>query len=469
MLIPFAPTHILVQTRCLMLGCLLSACSGPTSSEATPTPAPNARPALTAALTAAAPPREPAPSSRPIASSPPGGPHPFICETSNCGGNSPIVNGFPINGLNPNGTENLEHIALVPNSVISHLNNNRKCNGSLDVDKFGLIVTVPGATPCTGGDLYGATFEVENTTQKKKSSLKISDIRVQKRDDGTQIYSYEIVAFDPLKNEWSGSLCDRKEANRWRLSWNDRDMKPYPKIDDLYNYSDKSYRNTSSGQSKAAARSAHLSAAIGASIASTDNAGDNLAIVFRSEIYKEDLEVIHPKSADDAEKGWFNIACLRDSLAKIDMDNIAVHDALLKAEYINNARYQRQRLAALAMMTGKYCNRQSYTSDTLEISWFMPGNLPPDREQCNPWWKCPKIEAAWDENGAICISHTRLVQNGNRLGISVRAFPEGCDLSGCTTEKQIVAALRNECRPALPDCGPRLGDRKPIFVSTRSQ
>jgi hypothetical protein len=170
----------------------------------------------------------------------------------------------------------------------------------------------------------------------------------------------------------------------------------------------------------------------------------DVAIVFRGEVRGENSEMIPYSDHSD----WFNIACIRDALAKVDLDNIAPHE-------INpspTSNYYNKRTAALKMVTANYCDVSRYTFEGNEVGWEY-------RISPRKWgYKTSirpsgNIEAIWNEHGALCLAHTRLFSASHRINFPQKALPKNCQKDGsCLDEPSVRNELWAECKISKQSC-----------------
>src|SRR5262245_35870091 len=90
-----------------------------------------------------------------------------VCPSQNCGGNSPSINGFPINGLHTtpvsdadpsHGCPNREDVSLTLDSLEGP---HCESGAMLDVDGYMLFGSKGGRRVCEGDQLEGASFKVQ--------------------------------------------------------------------------------------------------------------------------------------------------------------------------------------------------------------------------------------------------------------------------------------------------------------------
>jgi hypothetical protein len=344
------------------------------------------------------------------------------CQTSNCGGNSPIVNRFPINGLNPAGYANSQHVRLLPGRIAS---NKPGCNkATLNVNSRNELVG-EGQGQCVHGDLAGATFEVSITEDGHTvtRSIQISAVATLHHLD---------AAFPAYMLTWRASavsLCNRTEARAFELDTGLSNDLPF--LDRRARKDDVRLTDVTVDE-RTPLRPDSIPAA-------------DLAIAFPGEVRGEDGSTI-PGSM---QAGWFNIACSRDALARADIYGIEKH----LADPTSLPNYDDRRKAALKMLTANYCDVGRYTFEDNEIEW--------ERKTPGGTWEFPgqhgskptgDFESVWDADGARCIVNSRLY---NKTGIVVlpgNLYPPGCPGNVCETQEEFLTALVKVCRGVKRSC-----------------
>lgn len=363
---------------------------------------------------------------------------PIDCSPTNCGGNSPVVNGFPINGIDPDGKINYQSIGLIKNSLESTLH--PECNGQrLALDPDGYLVA---GKDCSGEKLEGAKFAVRKDSSTQWIEIKSLWFHVTKR--GRNLVGY--IFTRPGKKR---SLCDREEAQQFLSDLNITPYTPYGPIRDplekgvqwsstesLANsrfmqlmshekprlFQDKLLR---SGQ-RIKEKPLLLQDNLLTSLELVKN--EDVALAFVGKLYMNDSN----PSEDDVD--WINFACARDSLAKLDIYDIAPST---KENGLSVISHRDKRTAGLRMLTANYCGKADrYTTGEVEIRWWWP-----TLDQSKP---SSPLEAVWDADGARCLSHSRLFESPRILSPNV--LPSGCrPPKRCTTEKQVIENIRLEC------------------------
>jgi hypothetical protein len=345
------------------------------------------------------------------------------CPTSDCGTNGPIVNRFPVNGLHANGYKNAQGVWLVPGSIQG--SRNKACDDhTLDVDGAGKLIAA-GAEGCTDRDLDGASFKLKKTDPSTQVE-RIIELVIHAADP-VKHYEHEVRGYKFTLRDSQQSVCDSREAKKIA---NALSLRKSPRFQDA------------SGLDPDVAK-ADLESGTLDRKRDNDKAISEIAIVFSGELYDAAGRML--KGSERG--GWFNIACARDALAKLDILKIAPHVSAEEA----TPEYYKIRAAGLRMMTANYCNNERYTFDGTEIEWAPFGSAqigtcvkaaPDDRT----------LEAVWDENGAVCIEHTRLYAHRNRTDFR-HLFPKPCQKLGtCQDERALVSALWSECDNVKHSC-----------------
>lgn len=306
---------------------------------------------------------------------------PMECPSWTCGSNSPLINTFPINGLHTEGCKNGERIALV-----GTLEGGTGCTGLiLDADRSGLIGrSLVGGQSCNGGALKGASFTVHVWPKDVDMKIVIQD--VVEMNAGGAIRSYLLV---PAGRQ--DSLCETTEAMHWR---SEAGLEPLD------------------GYARPGAKAKP-------DATPTPQDRSKLAIAVKGDLYQPNGQLLIEGRA-----GWFNIACARDALAKLETDALAP----------NASSGTAKRRAALNMLTANYCMKKHYTVHDIEVAWW------PNSEHTLPLRKT--AEAVWSKDGAECLSRSRLFFSPGQTWPETLLPP--CSTQPCS-ETEAVAGLRVEC------------------------
>jgi hypothetical protein len=151
------------------------------------------------------------------------------------------------------------------------------------------------------------------------------------------------------------------------------------------------------------------------------------AIVFEGDrIYAEPKTMSH--LPDD---GWFNIGCARHALAKLHLtENTIAAQGPAQAE-----THWKTRQATLKLLAADYCGAGfPFTVAGEPLLWKGRPGEPMDHFYRN--LRPTKLEARWNENGAVCLMWPRLYETES--ADARRDFPD------------IFAAIRSHC--FVPEC-----------------
>jgi ADYC domain len=303
---------------------------------------------------------------------------PYVCPPP-CGGNSPMVNSFPVNGaaIHGDGACNPEGVQIVPNSV-----NNGKCAPGSNLTFDGTnLVAVHGADKCQGDDLEHSTFEIRNS---KGTSLTLEIAKVKPVGS---VQGYRIVVAEKQtdkadkdkgeadKTDKRKSLCDPDTSNKVRSGLG---LPPYP-----------TYKIK--GQPDAA-----------------DDGNADFVVPIGGPIYSDHVKEIDKSGA------LFNLACADDALAKRTFYSL----------FENTPDSEMTDLAALRMLTATYCGRP-YTKHGMEIGWA---------KKKPATHKAGDAEARWEEDHVTCIQEPRLGLLKQK-GVMPSDLPDELTPDGCKDKK----------------------------------
>jgi hypothetical protein len=317
----------------------------------------------------------------------------FDCNTQQCGGNSPVVNGFPVNGFSKEarGACNSSGVQLLPHSL-----QGGDCGSGADLglDPSGtrLIGSRNGKVVCTGEELTGASFLVRSSTPATVA-FTITSVRPIVSTNGAG-------AFEGYRIEsGGGSACEPATALRIR-----RQLGLVPEV-----------------QQPAAALPVPAGYQFGPH--------DDLVIAVDGPLYDEKDRLV-AGSRDH----WFNLACAGDALAKRSLYGLYLAS--------DDARND----TALRMLTANYCGKP-YTVPGVELEW----------KTSNPAPEILREEAMWQGGKALCIGTPRLitvhVAKDNQLlspaDLPAQLQPGTCRGLPCDADGW-TQALRTECH--LPAC-----------------
>jgi len=126
------------------------------------------------------------------------------------------------------------------------------------------------------------------------------------------------------------------------------------------------------------------------------SAAAHSAIVFNGDKYDLDDLTVHDTGPDDR---WFNIACAATVPAKLHLTRHTNASSWEQGGDFSTDR--RERTAMLKMFMADFCgDGVSMTVDGVPLKYE-------DQYHWLPATSWTWVEALWDENGAICMSHTR--------------------------------------------------------------
>jgi hypothetical protein len=317
------------------------------------------------------------------------------CKPLDCGGNSRVVNTFPVNGFTKDGRGacNIAGVQLLPQSL-----HGGGCGSGADLglDPTGtrLIGTRRGEVVCSGKRLAGATFTVRSFA-KAKISFTIAKVREIQGLHGKTYEGYRIES-------GGASACEPGVAQRVRRQLGLVAEEPAP-------------------------RRAVPVAALPTPAGYQHGPNDDLVIAVDGPLYDGRDQLI-----DDSRAHWFNLACAGDALAKRTLYELYLAG--------NDARND----TALRMLTANYCGKP-YTVPGVEFGWL--------RDDMRP----KLLEARWYAGKAACIDIPRLmmlqVTEGepyNPALLPAQLQPKGCDKGENCDANGWITALRAECQ--LPSC-----------------
>lgn len=356
------------------------------------------------------------------------------CPSATCGGNSHIVNSFPVNGLRT-GCANAEGITLVRGSLTG--SKNPECNGKdLAVNEATGELIAKNSPGCDPKDLIGARFAIESAKSSKQEFIAIETYGEANANSGELYYGYLLTDWPaPAGGAKAQSLCDRVTSNDWRANKAKLKKHAKPPVDEKLADEDKElvFYDVRARLGRAGGDKATLA----------DVLDSPLAIVQFAEVYNIDEEpIVGPKEE------WINIACVRDALAKVHLKKIAVAEANPSDEAV----YLKKRQAALRMMTANYCKKKHYTARKTDIAWDSTSPLGDD-----PKHVFEDVEAVWNEKGAMCINHARAIYRPWVGPTPEYVRPPSCLKPGVTCigdKTKWVQHLREDCAttPKLDAC-----------------
>ncbi|NVB85788.1 MAG: hypothetical protein HOV81_45920 [Kofleriaceae bacterium] len=342
------------------------------------------------------------------------------CPSASCGTNSAVINGFPFNGLNTAGCVNADSEALIPSSFKPWKDRCNQDGLHLAVstkDDASELVAEPngGGTPCQGAELAGASFQV--WTPKGKVTLVISHVaKVSIEGTTSERYVYLFTSLEDPKT----SVCTSK-------------------------LSSKAYGATGAIDGVLAADPHSTPVATPFEDKLIDLA--EYAVIIPGPVFDQTAKEINGSEA----KGWFNIACTGDALGKTEMSGIL--DTAVTEEKWKNRKTRRG--TALRMFSARYDrDLKPATIRGIPFGWSAWGRRSKD------WQEAQKLEAKWDENGAMCLDHSRLWMK-NRVVPRLELGEKGKKLITTSTpnEHDFIGSIL----PGKP-CGPEPDDTPTTYV-----
>lgn len=315
------------------------------------------------------------------------------CQPRDC--NSPIANSFPINGLTTTGAGacNPEHTQLMPGSL-----SGGGCGSGADLtveatpglSGLSLVGKRDGKIVCRDRQLEGATFRVRSYNE----AVAVFTIdKVEQVKSNVTDLTYEAYRIEVGRK----SACESEVADSVRLvlglSTHAKDVTvPGYKPDD----------------------------------------DDLLVMVVPGPLYDRTDTTITGIS-----DSWFNLACVRDGLAKRLLWGLykTSQNQGPRAEDSKNETALRNE-TALKVITARYCNTRAYTmrGATFRIT-RPPLNL--------------DVEARWKGGRAVCLKRPRalMIEGVQDMPgeLPDQLQPVGCGGSITCNRTQWIAALRKEC------------------------
>lgn len=315
------------------------------------------------------------------------------CPTATCGGNSPIVNGFPINGLRldtAGGVVLVPKLTPDPRGLLLG-----RCWGvsRLGVKDGAFVGLRPDNTQgCAGADLIGATFGVE----VGGSLAPVTIAEMTEIDTWTRPHA-RVPAY-LLTSSKNGGKAICTEPAAW--------LGPDEQVPAL---AEPTYAQ-----------------------ALTEPAAGQRALLIVGERY--DLDTAEVVRDPDGGR-WFNIACQGGALAKM---RLLGYDPEREPARVD------ERQATLKMITARYCDEISYTEVGVVIQWLRKlrggGGLSVEWRQ-DESGDLRTIEARWGKGGALCLSQPRL------SSVDADATRARCHLEVCGTAPPSHVA---QARPSGP-------------------
>lgn len=350
-----------------------------------------------------------------------------ICRPP-CPSNSPVVNAFPVNGLDTAGSGqcNPEGVQVVPGSA-----HGSGCgSGSLvfDADKRVLAVKTADGKLCAGEKIAHTSFTVQSFNNA--SVVFTIDARIELAGaSGQKREAYRILASTGSAGSNDQlSVCDSRRSDEIRMSL---------------------------GLGAAGSFTAVAGSATDPGTEPVPSLDPDYAIALPDPLFSATVREI---AADGV---FFNLACVNDALAKRTLDGI-----------VKEKDSEDVQIAALRMMTATYCDRPR-TARNMKFHFDAThGNLATDAES---WWTATR---------AMCLQNARLRQLGDygQVTLGPDLIPSGCakgsdgSPSPCKTwtdwEDQVIAECKYDKFKPVPTrtCDPKkTGDDFRSYVPARGQ
>ena len=157
------------------------------------------------------------------------------CGSSNCGGNSPVINQFPINGLHSGGCKNLQELSLdresfrpPPPSKSKGMPVSQACQGTgltLHATNDELEAMGSDGKVCKGRALVGGVFTITSWkagTPRQRLSVKIADLAmIPMANEANSVPAYLFSTADGSE----APLCRAEVGQAWgatRQCWSVR-------------------------------------------------------------------------------------------------------------------------------------------------------------------------------------------------------------------------------------------------------
>lgn len=311
----------------------------------------------------------------------------YACPVSECGSNTQILSRAKVYELNLDG-EWSHGARFVPGSLQTTC-----APGALTLDRWGSELVVRdagGAVVCQGSALVGASFQIEQPCGIRTIRIGASSTEPtwELTNAGPPVRRYNFIDDDDLP------LCPTPapSIDPWQVLTG-----PQPRINPY--------------------------------------APSHAAVLVGGETYHLwDATVARSGSAGAR---WFTIACEGDALAKM---------RYLGGDPARRGTVPAHRQATLKMLTARYCGRQSWTQSGVAVQWTPSSQVVYDGRP-DPA-TVDGIEALWTADGAVCLSHLRLV-NTNKIELAQRE-----------------AQLRAQC--GIPTCDPATVPVAPQLWSTHT-
>lgn len=321
------------------------------------------------------------------------------CSHWSCGGNTPILWGVPIEGLNLDGEANAYGVQLAPQLWRSVAGGLRDTGCVLEVSRGRFLARTPSGAACPLS-LTKLVFSLKVPTQKGcETSGTFAEVKMRIETGGT-VDSWDLDANsaavptqrlvwhdlrearevldsrgETLELREGDSVCPMRDAS-WMEDWQTHTSEWHEEEVD-----DEIHRWLQ--PKKIATKSPWY--------AMTDH-----LLLVQGETYKEDSTI------DAARRGprWFNLACAGSAISKL---------RLLGYEPLRpETGSADERQATLKMLTARYRGARSYTTGGVPLVWQhksgkrIAGQPAPELVP-----RDALIESRWNAAGATCLSHRR--------------------------------------------------------------
>jgi ADYC domain len=305
------------------------------------------------------------------------------CDDWGCGGNTPIVNNYPLRALHLGGERNAEGFSLEPELVGR---DGARDGVVLDILEGGELVgrdSSGGRILRTRDELLGRSFQLHGPGEDgamRSWTITIGEMAMVglfPEPVGDPQYAYTFayeLKITPDATKQKPFLCPEREP--WLRGGYGKC--PHNKL----------------GKS--------CPASLGDRERLDWSAEGNYAVLLRGETYDARTASVVPR--EDAQS-WFNIACSGTALSKMKLLGYDPSPDPTSPNTRPTSPAQRQ--ATLKMLTARYCSGRPEKAFTVEGqplrwqnsgSWFAPLERSPG---------VGEVEAVWNKDGAVCLNQPR--------------------------------------------------------------
>jgi hypothetical protein len=303
------------------------------------------------------------------------------CPDQGCGENSPVIDALGFHDLSLLGLVNKQgffiHPAKAPSKIV-------KSNVSYDLNVKDNQITASqnGVTILQGRALEGATITVQRLSAIY--TLRIREVRKMQ---------YFLAPLDPVET--------------YRLEW--------AKV------GDDNFKNLCGGIQLL------IDEGLGGGNGKVRSPELMNMEIWEAVVFEGDrIDTATKTMSKTATDSWFNIGCATSTPAKLLLTHHTIHSQVLPM-----ARAWEQRQAQLKLWVADYCGTgTSFTVARQKLVWksaAVPYHSP-------PW----KLEARWNENGAMCLNNPRMLYPSTPLGrvyfpnIGAALATANCSPPSCT-------------------------------------